>query len=41
MLKPYRHTQAVSRDGKVMTVTTDGINARGQTIRDVAVFDRQ
>ena len=34
-------TQAVSRDGKVMTVRTNGINARGQTISDVAVFDKQ
>jgi len=34
-------TQAISRDGKVMTVTTTGINAKGQTIYDVAVFDKQ
>ena len=34
-------TQAISRDGKVMTVTTTGVNARGQTIRDVAVFEKQ
>ena len=34
-------TQAISQDGKVMTVTTNGINAKGQTINDVAVFDRQ
>jgi hypothetical protein len=34
-------TQAISRDGKVMTVTTTGINAKGQTINDVAVFDKQ
>ena len=34
-------TQAISRDGKVMTVTTNGINAKGQTINDVAVFDKQ
>ena len=34
-------TQAISRDGKVMTVTTNGINAKGQTISDVAVFDKQ
>jgi len=34
-------TQAISRDGKVMTVTTNGVNARGQTISDVAVFEKQ
>jgi hypothetical protein len=34
-------TQAISRDGKVMTVTSNGINAKGQTINDVAVFDKQ
>ena len=34
-------TQAISRDGKVMTVTTNGVNAAGQTIRDVAVFEKQ
>ena len=34
-------TQAISRDGKVLTVTTNGINAKGQTISDVAVFDKQ
>ena len=34
-------TQAISRDGKVMTVTTNGINAKGQTINDVAEFDKQ
>lgn len=34
-------TQAISRDGNVLTVTTNGINAKGQTINDVAVFDKQ
>ena len=34
-------TQAISRDGKILTVTTNGVNARGQTISEVAVFDRQ
>jgi hypothetical protein len=33
--------QVISRDGKVMTVTTNGINARGQTISALAVFDKQ
>ena len=34
-------THAISRDGKLLTVTTTGINANGQTINDVAVFDKQ
>ena len=34
-------TRAISRDGKLLTVTTTGINANGQTINDVAVFDKQ
>jgi hypothetical protein len=33
--------QAISRNGKVMTVTTNGVNAKGQTISNVAVFDKQ
>jgi len=34
-------TQAISRDGKLMTVTMNGVNARGQAIRDVLVFEKQ
>ena len=34
-------TQAISKDGTVMTITTRGINAKGQTINDVLVFDKQ
>jgi hypothetical protein len=34
-------TQAISRDGKVMTVTTNGINAKGQTVANVEVFEKQ
>ena len=33
--------QEISPDGKVMTVTTNGVNAAGQTIRHVAVFEKQ
>jgi hypothetical protein len=33
--------QAISRDGKVMTVTTNGIDATGQTVHDVAVYEKQ
>ena len=34
-------TQAISKDGSVMTITAKGINARGQTISNVWVFERQ
>jgi hypothetical protein len=34
-------TIAISTDGRVMTITTQGINAKGQTIDDVSVFDKQ
>ena len=34
-------TCAISKDGTMMTVTSTGINARGQTIKGVAVFDKQ
>jgi len=31
----------VSSDGKTRTVTTTGTNARGQTVNNVTVYDRQ
>lgn len=34
-------TVAISPDGRVMTVTTKGINAKGQIINDVSVFEKQ
>ena len=34
-------TRVISRDGKTMTITSEGINAKGQTINDVSVFDKQ
>jgi len=34
-------TEVISRDGKVMTVTTNGINAKGQTLSHLAVFEKQ
>ena len=34
-------TRAISRDGKVMTITTKGINGKGQAINDVSVFEKQ
>ena len=34
-------TRMISRDGKVMTISTEGINAKGQRINDVSVFEKQ
>jgi hypothetical protein len=34
-------TRAISKDGKVMTITTKGTNAKGQPVNDVAVFDKR
>ncbi len=34
-------TRTISQDGKVMTITTKGTNARGQTINDVEVFEKR
>jgi hypothetical protein len=34
-------TRAISRDGKVMTITTKGTNAKGQTVNDVEVFEKR
>jgi hypothetical protein len=34
-------TRVISRDGKVMTITTKGIDRTGQTINDVAVFEKR
>jgi hypothetical protein len=34
-------TETISRDGTVMTITAKGINARGQTIDNVSVFQKQ
>jgi hypothetical protein len=34
-------TQAISKDGTVMTITTKGVNAKGQTMNNVAVFEKQ
>lgn len=34
-------TRVVSPDGKVLTITTKGTNAKGQTINNVEVFDRR
>ena len=34
-------TRAISNDGKIMTVTTQGMNAKGQTINEVWVFEKQ
>ena len=34
-------TSTVSSDGKTRTVTTKGVNAKGQAVSNVAVFERQ
>jgi hypothetical protein len=34
-------TRTISKDGKMMTITSKGINAAGQPIHDVAVFERR
>jgi hypothetical protein len=34
-------TSAVSADGKTRTVTTTGMNASGQQVNNVAVYERQ
>jgi len=34
-------TSTVSSDGKIRTVTTTGTNAAGQTVNNVAVYERQ
>ena len=34
-------TSQVSSDGKTRTVTTTGMNAAGQAVNNVAVYDRQ
>jgi hypothetical protein len=34
-------TRTISSDGKVMTITSKGTNARGQSINDVEVFEKR
>lgn len=34
-------TRVISRDGKVMTITTKGTNSKGQSINDVMVYDKR
>jgi hypothetical protein len=34
-------TSAVSSDGKTRTVTTKGVNASGQPVNNVAVYEKQ
>jgi hypothetical protein len=35
------YSRAVSKDGKTMTVTVKGTNAKGQTIHNVSVYEKQ
>jgi hypothetical protein len=34
-------TRSISRDGKVMTITTKGTNAQGQAVNDVEIFEKR
>ena len=34
-------TRSISRDGKVMTITTKGTNAKGQPVNEVEVFEKR
>jgi hypothetical protein len=34
-------TRTTSKDGKMMTITTKGTNAKGQTVNDVEVFEKR
>jgi len=34
-------TRTISKDGKVMTITTKGTNAKGQALNDVEVFEKR
>lgn len=34
-------TRVISKDGKVMTITTKGTNAKGQAVNDVVVFEKR
>ena len=34
-------TRVISKDGKVMTITTKGTNAKGQAFNDVQVFEKR
>lgn len=34
-------TRTISQDGKVMTITSKGTNAKGQTVDDVLVFEKR
>ena len=34
-------TRTIARDGKVMTITNKGTNAKGQAINDVLVFEKR
>ena len=34
-------TRTISKDGKTMTITTKGTNAKGQTINNVEVFEKR
>ena len=36
-----RSTNELSNDGKTMTITTKGVNANGQAVHNVRVYDKR
>jgi len=34
-------TFVISEDGKTLTITTTGIDGNGQSVKNIAVFDKQ
>jgi len=37
----YRHRRVISADGKVMTLTSQSTNAKGETLTDIQVYDKK
>jgi hypothetical protein len=35
------YTRVVSKDGKTMTITTTGTNAKGEKLHNVAVYEKK
>jgi hypothetical protein len=36
-----RGRRTIAQDGKTMTITSKGVNAKGETINNVEVFEKQ
>jgi hypothetical protein len=37
----YRNRRTISADGKVLTITAQSTNAKGETLTDILVFDKK